>query len=118
MLEITMPRGDIRLIRFQIYDEETGGISQVDFTEIYISVKKSIYERDVLFQKKLSDGGIEKLEAGDYQWRINPEDTEQLSFNKAYPFDIELIYENQVKQTVYGELFLTPEVTCAWNEVE
>lgn len=117
MLDITMPRGDIRLIRFQVTDLQTGEVSQIDFTEIYMSVKKSIYDRNVLFQKKLSDGGIEKLNVGDYQIRINPEDTDPLDFNTVYPFDIELVYENEIKQTEYGRLEITPEVTCAWNEV-
>lgn len=116
MLNITMPRGDIKVIRFQVFDIETGAISQTDFTEIYMSVKNNVYERDVLFQKKLSDGGIEKLGIGDYQIKIEGADTESLRF-RTYPFDIELIYENEIKQTEYGELELTPEVTCKWNEV-
>lgn len=118
MLSITMPRGDIRLIRFQVNDLQTGELSQIDFTEIYMSVKENIYERDVIFQKKLSDGGIEKLGVGDYQIKLNASDTEPLDFNKIYPFDIELVFEDEVKQTEYGELTLTPEVTCVWNEVE
>lgn len=117
MLEITMPRGDIRLVRFQVYDMQTGDVSQVDFNEIYMSVKKSLDEKEVLFQKKLSDGGIEKLGIGDYQLKIEPADTDNLVFNKTYPFDIELIFGNDVKQTEYGELTLTPEVTWVRNEV-
>ena len=118
MLNVTMPRGDIHVIRFQVYDLDTGELSQTDFTEIYMSVKKNIYERDVLFQKKLSDGEIEKLGIGDYQIKLEGSDTDPLDFNKTYPFDIELIYEDEIKQTEYGELELTPEVTCRWNEVE
>jgi hypothetical protein len=117
MLSIAMPRGDIRLIRFRVNDGQTGGVSRVDFTEIYMSVKKNIYDRDVLFQKSLSNGGIEKLGDGDYQIKIIPEDTDPLDF-KVYPFDIELIFEDEIHQTEYGELEITPEVTCAWNEVE
>lgn len=118
MLSITMPRGDIKVIRFQVYDLQTGDISQTDFTEIYMSVKNNVYEREVLFQKRLSDGGIEKLGVGDYQIKIDAADTDPLDFNRTYPFDIELIYNNELKQTEYGELELTPEVTCKWNEVE
>jgi len=117
MLCITMPRGDIRLIRFQVIDQQTENPSQIDFTEIYMSVKESIYDKEVIFQKKLTDGGIEKLADGDYQIKINPEDTESLAFNSSYPFDIELIYQDEIKQTECGELHLTPEVTCNWNEV-
>lgn len=118
MLNIVMPRGDIRLIRFQVIDFQTGERSQVDFDEIYMTVKKSIYERNYIFQKRLSDGDIVKLDAGDYQIRLEASDTDQLDFNKVYPFDIELIYEDEIKQTEYGELRITPEVTCIWNEVE
>lgn len=118
MLNITMPRGDIKVIRFQVFDSQTGEISTTDFSEIYMSVKTTIYARDVLFQKRLSTGGIEKLGIGDYQVKLEGEDTEPLEFNKTYPFDIELVYGNEIKQTEYGELFITPEVTCKWNEVE
>lgn len=118
MLSITMPRGDINLIRFLVNDFQTGEPSQVDFDEIYMTVKENIYERDYIFQKRLSNDGIEKLGTGDYQIRLDASDTDQLEFGKTYPFDIELVYENQIKQTEYGELRITPEVTCAWNEVK
>lgn len=118
MMMITIPRGDIRPIRFQVYDLQTGDLSQVDFTEIYVTLKKTIHDRDYVFQKKLSDGGVEKIDVGDYQFRLVGEDTDSLDFNKSYPFDIELIYENEIKQTEYGKLEITPEVTCRWNEVE
>ena len=117
MLNITMPRGDIRLIRFQVIDSQTGEPSQVDFDEIYMTVKKNLYERSYIFQKRLSNGGIEKLGIGDYQIKLEASDTDQLDFNITYPFDIELVYEDEVKQTEYGELSITPEVTCSWNEV-
>lgn len=117
MLSITMARGDIHIVRFQVYDETTGEICETDFTEIYMSVKKYLNDRDVLFQKRLSAGGIEKLGPGDYQIKIEASDTESLDFKKQYPFDIELVYENEIKQTTCGELILTPEVTCVWNEV-
>lgn len=118
MMRITMPRGDIRVFRFQVFDPYTGQLSDTDFDEIFMSVKRNIHERDTVFQKKLSDGGIEKLGVGDYQIKIEGRDTDPLEFNKTYPFDIELIYGNEIRQTECGELELTPEVTCVWNEVE
>lgn len=117
MLSVTMPRGDIYLIRFEVFDYDSDYPTEIDFTEIYMSVKKHLNDHNVVFQKRLSTGEIEKLGTGDYQIRINPEDTESLDFNKTYPFDIELIYNNQVKQTAYGEIRISPEVTCSWNEV-
>ena len=113
-----MPRGDIRPVRFQVYDYQTEQLSQVDFTEIYVTLKKTIHDRNYVFQKRLSDGSIEKLDVGDYQFILVGEDTDSLAFNKSYPFDIELIYENELKQTECGRLEITPEITCKWNEVK
>ena len=119
MLHISMPRGDIRSIRFQVFSNlETEEICDVDFTEIYMTVKADVYAQDYLFQKRLSTGGIEKLGIGDYRVKLEKADTDPLDFNKTYPFDIELIYENEINQTELGELEITPEVTCKWNEVE
>lgn len=114
MLKITMPRGDIRNVRFQV-SEPNGSISETDFTEIYFTVKKSVNDKNYLFQKTLTSGSIEKLGAGDYQTRIEPRDTDKLAF-RQYEFDIELIYENQIKQTEVGVLEITKEVTAAYNE--
>lgn len=116
-MTITMPRGDIKIIRFQVYEEQTGEITSTDFTEIFMTLKKALYYKDFVFQKKLSTGEIEKLGVGDYQIKIESRDTDSLEFNETYPFDIELIYGNEIKQTEMGELILTPEVTCKENEV-
>lgn len=115
MLKITMPRGDIRLERFQVKDSE-GVLSQIDFTEIYFTVKKDALDKNFLFQKTLSGGDIVKIDVGDYQFKIEPEDTDGLRFGQ-YECDIELIYEDQIKQTEYGILEITREVTHALNEV-
>lgn len=115
MLRISMPRGDIRLVRFQIYDS-SGDISIIDFTEIYFTVKKSSLDIDYIFQKTLSSGLIEKVGDGEYQIKIEPEDTDSLKF-REYEFDIELIYEDQIKQTECGILEITKEITFSGNEV-
>lgn len=114
-MRIIMPRGDIHPVRFQVYETETQ-ITDIDFTQIYMSCKKSIKDKDVLFQKSLSQGSIVKIGNGDYQFRIEPEDTNSLQFGE-YVFDIELIYKNEIKQTIYGTLRLSEEVTTAENEV-
>ena len=116
LLEVSMARGDIHVIHFQVIDEETGMLSDIPFDEIYMSVKKTVYDRDVLFQKKLTDGGIEKITDGDFQVRIDPVDTENLDF-RTYPFDIKVIYGNEIKKTYCGELEITSVVTSKWNEV-
>lgn len=109
-----MPRGDIRTVHFTVADE-TGNNTNILFTEIYVTFKKSYSCAEYLFQKRLSDDTITMLQEGDYQFTIFPEDTDGLPFGK-YVFDIELIYLNQIKQTFVGELTLTNEVTCAINE--
>ena len=114
MLKISIPRGDIRDVRFQI-SEPSGSLSTTDFTEIYFTVKKTANDKNFIFQKTLSGGSIEKIGDGDYQLRIEPRDTNELQF-KRYEFDIELVYENQIKQTEVGILEITKEITAAYNE--
>ena len=114
-MRISMPRGDIYPVRFQIYETETE-ITHIDFTQIYMTCKKCAKDITPLFQKSLSSGTIEKLADGDYQFRIEPEDTNNLPFGE-YVFDIELIYEDQIKQTIFGTLRLCEEATYAVNEV-
>lgn len=115
-MTITMPRGDIRDVRFTVYDP-AGTVSDVDFDEIYMTVKKRAGDATALFQKTLTGSGITKVETGVYQFRIQAEDTDDLAIG-PYAFDIELCFENSVKQTTIGTLELTPEVTHASNEGE
>lgn len=115
MMRIVMPRGDIRDVRFTVYDSTGRIVSPVNFDEIYVTVKSKLDKANFLFQKKLSDGTITKEGTGIYQFSIRPEDTNSLSYG-AYAFDIELLYGDSIKQTTVGSLELTPEVTFAVNE--
>lgn len=112
---ISMPRGDIRDVRFVVHNYDGTGTTDIDFDEIYVSFKTSTNTPNLLFQKKLTDGTITKEEPGVYQFRIEPEDTDSLRIGN-YAFDIELVYENLIKQTTVGVLEITPEVTYAENE--
>lgn len=117
-MRICMPRGDIKLVRFQVNDED-GSLCDIEFDEIYFTVKKQYSDANYLFQKRLSTGGIVKVDTGDYQIKIEPEDTDGLQINKNgewYDFDIQLNYLDQIKQTFVGEFVLTKEVTHASNE--
>lgn len=120
-MRISMPRGDIRLVRFLVNDQDDLATG-VDFTEIYFTVKRSAKDHDFIFQKRLSAGEIEKLGPGDYQLRINPEDTNNLVINSPkfpyYVFDIQLDFdgESPIKETFVGTFVLTEEVTYAENE--
>jgi len=113
-MRISMPRGDIKLVRFLINDPD-GTASNVDFTEIHFTVKKNFKERTFFFQKKLSAGGIVKLDLGDYQVKIEPLDTSNMSYG-AYKFDIQFQYEDQLKETFTGDFILTEEATFNENE--
>jgi len=118
-MRISMPRGDIKLVRFLVNDPNNTA-TDIDFTEIYFTVKKSPRERLYEFQKRLSTGGIVKLGLGDYQIKIEPRDTNKMFVNNIrfpnYVFDIQLEYEDQLKESFLGTFVLTDEVTYAENE--
>ena len=121
---IRMPRGDLRLVRFLVNDRN-GTATDVDFSEIYFTVKRSPKDRLFEFQKRLSTGGITKLGLGDYQLRIEPKDTNKMVVNSTrfpnYVFDIQVEYKSDdhmfIKESFPGSLVLTDEVTYAENEV-
>ena len=114
-MKICMPRGDIRDVRFTVYDNTGQRISTVPFDEIYVTFKSSTNTAAYLFQKRLTDGTVWQEDTGIYQFRIVPEDTDALRIG-SYVFDIELVYGNEIKQTTIGMLELLPEVTYAANE--
>ena len=116
-MRIAMPRGDIYYIQFTVSNDEDS--PEIDFDEIYFTVKKKYTDPHYLFQKRLTTGGIIKTDANTYRIKISPEDTNNLPFSKPtdpYDFDIELIYGNTIKTTLCGEFVLTKESTWASNE--
>lgn len=115
-MKITMARGDLETKTFKVNGPD--GKPYTDgFDEIYFSVKKAYTDRDCKFQKRLTDGSIADIGSGEYQFTIQPEDTDGLGFGD-YVFDIEVIVENAIKQTFCGDLTLTKEVTHRNNEGE
>lgn len=119
-MEIKMPRGDLRNVKFSITDS-AGVIVTTSFDEIYITFKENTTDEKVLFQKKLTDDTITKDQDSFYHFAIKPEDTNKLKY-REYVFDIELYIEDAetgttlVKQTTLGKLILTDEVTFIANE--
>ena len=113
-MRIAMARGDIKVVRFLIQDIE-GEQSDTDFTEIYFTVKKTRNDRQYIFQKKLSAGGITKLSPGDYQLKINPEDTQNMAYGN-YKFDVQIHYRDQLKETFVGDFVVNDEITYPMNE--
>lgn len=123
-MRISMPRGDIKLVRFLVNDRN-GTATDVDFTEIYFTVKRSAKDRLYEFQKRLTTGGIKKLGLGDYQIKIEPKDTNKMLVNSTrfpnYVFDVQLVYTGEdgvkyIQETFTGTFVLTDEVTYAENE--
>ena len=115
-MTIEMPKGDYRPIKFKIKNKD-GSDFNIDIQEIFITFKENYLIKDMLFQKRLSNGDIIKKEDGYYHFGIMPEDTQNLNC-KDYVFDIE-IYNKEplIKQTILGVLKLTSEVTHIENEV-
>lgn len=112
---ICMPRGDIRDVQFQVFEDTGQTISEIPFDEIYVTFKNSTNSQNYLFQKKLTEGTVYEIETGVYGFRIESADTDNLRVGK-YAFDIELVYGDDIKQTTVGVFEITPEVTFAANE--
>lgn len=116
-MQIKMPRGDYRKVKFQIKDK-SGELANIDFKEIYITFKESTSTKEMLFQKRLSKGDIVKNDDGYYHFGIMPEETDSLDYGTYY-FDIQIENDDPlIKQTVTGQLIITDEVTHATNEGE
>ena len=115
--DIEMPRGDLRQIAFTVHSADSENSIVTDFDEIYFTVKKNYTDKVFLFQKKLTTGDIELTESGDFQFTIQPEDTDKMAFGQ-YVFDVEVIRGNEIKQTlIVGYIRLTEEVTHVKDEV-
>lgn len=116
-MRISMPRGDIHYVEFTVTADEE--FSDINYDEIYFTVKKKYTDKEYLFQKKLSTGGITKIDDGKYRIKINPQDTNNLAVNKSgewYDCDIQVQYSDIIKSTTVGEFVLTKEVTDSGNE--
>ena len=112
---ISMPRGDIKKVRFTVLTNDSQ-IVETDFDDIYFTVKKHFLDPNFLFQKRLSNGDIIKLDNSDYQFTIEPNDTDNLKFD-TYDCDIEIVsLADELKQTFTGVFEVTSEATHARNE--
>ena len=109
-----MARGDLETKTFNL-KTKSGQVFSTEPDEIYMTVKKASRDHDYLFQKKMSDGSIVKVETGKYHFTILPEDTDNLDF-RDYVFDIEIVKDGMIKKTFCGKLVIGPEVTHHYNE--
>lgn len=120
-------------VRFEFYIGDTYERNFVikkytsDIDEVFFSVKKDDLDKKVLIQKTL-DNGITIVEdtieddvrKRTYQLLINATDTEVLTPDVEYPFDIEIVTNkenDQLKRTIIkGVVILTSATTRIWNE--
>ena len=112
-MKICLARGDLEVIPFAVYID--GVQEKTSMDEIYFTVKKHYYDESEVFQKRLSDGGIESDGEGAYVLSLNPEDTESLPFG-TYDCDIEIVRDPDIKRTFNGTLEISREVTHKSNE--
>ncbi len=113
-MRIAMSRGDIKWIRFLV-NTPNGISTEIDFTNIYFTVKKNPKDRMYLFQKSYKRNEVYKLGLGDYQLKIDPPDTNKLMIGD-YKFDIQVSYKNLLKESFVGDFVLKEEVTHYENE--
>ena len=109
-----MARGDIETKQF-LLKNSSGQTFSTEPDEIYFTVKTSANDKDFIFQKRLSTGGIAKIETGKYQFTILPDDTNNMKYGN-YAFDIEVVKHGMIKKTFCGTLVLDKEVTHYYNE--
>ena len=114
-MTITFPRGDQYTQAFTVYKSD-GQLCDIEFDEIYFTVKSGFSSQGFVFQKRMSRGEIVDVGDGKYEFTIMPADTDSLSIGH-YVFDIELVNADEgIKQTLVGDLNLTNEVTFVTNE--
>lgn len=113
-MRIALIRGDIDYERFLIKDKD-GNLTNVDFDEVYFTVKKTTRDHAVIFQKKLTNGTITKNGLGDYQVKIESSDTDGLPYGD-YVFDVQVSYLNEIKKTFVGKFAIMDEATFLENE--
>lgn len=113
-LEISMPRGDLYPVYFSVVDLLDRSVN-IEFDDIYFTLKDWYRNQEAIFQKRLSTGEIVDEGHGHFHFMILPEDTENLSFG-IYTFDIELVKVGSIKDTTTGRLELTEESTWRSNE--
>ena len=108
-MRIAMRRGDIKWLRFQI-ETPDGFATDINFTNIYFTVKKSYRDKEPCIRKSLKRKQIYKIADGDYQIKIDAADTRNLLIGD-YKYDIQLVYKNIIKETFVGDFALKEEIT-------
>lgn len=114
MMKIEMARGDSKLQGFYLREYEDGPLITDEFDEVYFTVKRKYTDREIGFQKSLTEGGIMYDGDGHYTLTILPQDTEMLAFGN-YDFDLEFNKGDFVR-TFFGSFVLGKETTHGYNK--
>lgn len=86
---ITLTRGDTAVLRLDITDDKGNPYKLTDSDVVIFTLKRSVMEKDVIFQKSMVDGEI----------IIHPQDTSHLEYGQ-YVYDVELTKEDGFVATV------------------
>lgn len=115
-MDIEFPRGDTKILKFKIKDNNGEELQLADTDKLYFTVKKNPRSKDIVMQKTLNKG-IEKREDGYYYIKIDSIDTANLSYG-TYGYDIEIkTISGIVKTLLLGEITLTEEYTHRRDEI-
>lgn len=76
---ITMTRGDTAVLKLDIIDEQGMPYVPTDGDVVLFTLKRSVLDKSVVFQKSMVDGKI----------TIHPQDTASLDYGQ-YVYDVEL----------------------------
>lgn len=99
-------RGDSLIFGFLVQDTD-GNPDAIDSATF--SCKSDLGDTEYVFQKTM-DNGISLVEAGKYNVRIAPEDTNTLPTQKYY-YDLEVTIESDVYTILIGQIDLLPDIT-------
>ena len=115
-MDFEFPRGDTKVFKFQIKDNNSEILTLAPTDKLYFTVKKDPYSKNALFQKTVGSG-IELKSDNYYHVTILPSDTNQLDYG-SYGYDIEIKTATGIVKTLtIGTITLTEEYTFAGNEV-
>ncbi len=113
-MDIEFIRGDTKPLKFQVKDSKGNLLKMDSNDELIFTIKKNYNTKNVILQKKLSDGSI-YYKSGYYFITLAHEDTANLKYG-TYVYDIQLMSDEIVSTLVLGTISLTQEVTHIENE--
>lgn len=111
---MNLTRGDTLKIKFAIQNTQGDKISKEDISTLFLTLKKSSYSKEYIFQKTLQDFEVD--DNGMYCVIFEPKDTETLDYGE-YVFDIEVTLQNRYRKTRIYKLELTEEATFHGGDV-